>query len=463
MLQQLMRQQLEQQQQQQQQQDWEIDFRHVLDAAVLQLSLFAERLRNWPTSSSHKSSLSSSKDLGEAALPAVQLAMTVLQACEGRKVYVHTVLASFVRDLCSGLAAELQNGQELAASSSKAANPNGSSTSGSSSSAGCLSPAVQQLLQSEQLLRLLAAAHALYAQVLQHNAASCGESSSSSSSSRDTAAAASSSAAAENLLHSIGLSWTRCPVDVSSIDDELCKGLDKVEGTLTHAALTVRHLIQHMVSSWAGMYFQLCGSSSSSSSSSGTKSSSDILTRHHQALTSPGSNIHQQQQQQRLLLSLLQPWALLHLQLVQLLVRPESREVCFKTSNQMLNACKILDADAYAALQGSLLQPMLQLLLDNMRALQHSSTSNGAAGSSSNSSSSRNSSTRDARSNGVVVPVNDSGSSSSSSSGNAGDASASGNALAGSSSSSSGSSRECDSIHKPMCWVLMELLQGEYH
>jgi hypothetical protein len=56
------------------------DIQLVKDIAIQQLSLYEHLLAIWPVSSSSLSSLSSSKELGEAALPAVQLALLLLEA-----------------------------------------------------------------------------------------------------------------------------------------------------------------------------------------------------------------------------------------------------------------------------------------------------------------------------------------------------------------------------------------------
>jgi hypothetical protein len=186
-----------------QMQDHEVAFSRVLDVAANQLELLIVLLRHWPASSSSSlSSLSSSKELGIAALPALQLAMEVLDASGGKAGYAQKAV-KLASELSQLLQTELQGG---------------GSTSSSSSSSQTPSLAVLQVLHAEQLLPLLAAQQALFAQVLRRSVP-CGGSSSSRTGvalSAPVAAglspagktAATPAAAAEAVLKTVGLSWT---------------------------------------------------------------------------------------------------------------------------------------------------------------------------------------------------------------------------------------------------------------
>jgi hypothetical protein len=188
-----------------QMQDHEVAFSRVLDVAANQLELLIVLLRHWPaSSSSSQSSLSSSKELGIAALPALQLAMEVLDASGGKAGYAQKAV-KLASELSQLLQTELQGGGSA-------------STSSSSSSSQTPSLAVLQVLHAEQLLPLLAAQQALFAQVLRRSVP-CGGSSSSRTGvalSAPVAAglspagktAATPAAAAEAVLKTVGLSWT---------------------------------------------------------------------------------------------------------------------------------------------------------------------------------------------------------------------------------------------------------------
>uniref|UniRef100_A0A383VAC9 Uncharacterized protein n=1 Tax=Tetradesmus obliquus TaxID=3088 RepID=A0A383VAC9_TETOB len=149
---------LEQQQQQQQHSE------PHLDSIVMQLATAVIRLVStfsvvWPsgnttsssTSNSSSTWLSSSRQLCHAALPAAHLAVAVLASPSGDKE-IHQAL-DYAVHLCTGLFEEIHRCPNLVAGV----------TSGAVDSP---TPPMQQLLQSAELLRLLAAAHALHTQHL---------------------------------------------------------------------------------------------------------------------------------------------------------------------------------------------------------------------------------------------------------------------------------------------------------
>jgi hypothetical protein len=254
-----------------------------------------------------------------------------------------------------------EQGSAAAAAASSACSS--SSGGGGGSSAGCSSPAVQQLLQSEQLLRLLVATQALHAQVLQETACgllggSGGEGSrraaavegsspvaaTAAAAAAAVAAAAAAPAAAEGVLRALDLGWTSSVISMFSGWEEAA-----VAEYMTNSIIDTAQVLMRMLS----------------------------------------SNMQQHQRQQQLAVSvasLLQPWALLQLQLVQLVsdlhLKWQGKFYCVKVLNQLLDAAEhLLDAAARAAFKRNLLQPVL-LLLPHISEVPASS-SRGAASSSS--------------------------------------------------------------------------------
>jgi hypothetical protein len=142
----------------------------VLELAAAQLkvvgTLISSAASTTTRSSNNHSWLSSSRELGSVALPAARLAAAVL-AASTRVEDIHMAV-NIAMDLCKGLNKETR----FHADSGADTTPEDQYS---------LTPPVQQLLQSTELLRLLAAAHALH---VQHLAClQCANSSSSSSSS----------------------------------------------------------------------------------------------------------------------------------------------------------------------------------------------------------------------------------------------------------------------------------------
>jgi hypothetical protein len=189
-----------QQQQPQRQSSWSWEvkrgrdsFSQMLDLVTRQLSLFSLLISVWPKASRQRIPLSSSSssELSVAELSALQLAPVVLDASGGRAAY----LAIFLRHtdmLCRCLRREVE-GLGDPTDSAHIGDADGSSSS-ICPELQC-PPAVQQMLQSEQLLKLLAATQALYAQVLQRACLTGNNSSSSSSSSNGSSICTAASAA----------------------------------------------------------------------------------------------------------------------------------------------------------------------------------------------------------------------------------------------------------------------------
>jgi hypothetical protein len=270
--------------------------------------------------------------------------MLVLKACGGRAAYLRVVVCFCIRLSCC-LRDELGGNLGFIAATKprlvQGSSNNSSSSSGTSG--GCLSPAVQQLLQSPLLLQLLAASQALYVQVLQDMASSTPSRVShqaGSSSSRVSAAAGSSSAAAaaaaEDVLQALGIGWSRIPSGLLS------------HVTAGNAALSIAEALgdtavvaQYMLDSSDGMH--MAGGSSGGNVAEAVASSSP------------------QQQQVN---ALLQPWALLQLDSMQLLGNLQLIMPCVQALQVLVTrAATTLAAPAYAALKSLLLQPVLLLLL----------------------------------------------------------------------------------------------------
>jgi hypothetical protein len=405
MLQQLLerQQQLEQQQQRRrrqlhislcrQQREVRTDLRQVSNIAARQLTLYEQLLISWPPSSSSNSnsSLSSSSELAAAALPAVQLAVTLLEASAGELEYVPVVVVGFFAELCSCLHAELQgieHGSPAAAdgnhssgscgggssSSSSGSTSSSSSSSSSSSTAGstnnerCLSPAVQQLLQSEQLLRLLAASQAFCELVLHANACSLpvGNDQEGGSNSYNTVAAAgtgtsaaaaaapTASATAAGLLRAVGFGWAQDSAEVHCWN---APQLVDIAKTVSDTAAVMGHMLSNHINTHTAESSRCCDSSSNSSNEV------VVLNSSAPKLGASDTSTQQQQQQQQLqfVAPLLQPWALLQLQLMQLVSEQQSKFECATAIVTILNASKSPDAAAYEELTRSLVHAGLQL------------------------------------------------------------------------------------------------------
>jgi hypothetical protein len=191
------------------------DKRVLLNLALSALDLFRAVAELWPAGSSSRSRscLSLRTELCSAAQGAVQLAPAVLAASDGRTTYVGFVL-EFALQLRYWLRDEVE--PVLA-----------SISSGCSDSSSCMSDVLQDLLESEGLLQLLAAAQALLTQMLQHASSAAAGSSSSRSTGVSAAAAtlspsaaaaaaatvhssnsSSNGAASQQLLQAAGISWT---------------------------------------------------------------------------------------------------------------------------------------------------------------------------------------------------------------------------------------------------------------
>jgi hypothetical protein len=397
----------QQQQQQQQQQGCEqsschvqrvhYPFKQVLDLAEQQLALFDVLFSVWPTASSHRSCLSSSSELGAVELSALQLAPLVLDASGGKAAYVASVLRhAFV--LCRCLRAEVEGlGQQTSTAGSTVAG--GAGGSSSSSSPESLSPAVQQLLQSEQLLKLLAATQALYAQVLQRTRLvgdTKGSSSSSSSSSSTAAVTATGSAiaATAEVLQATGLSWTHADAalfversEASSPEHSGGGGrrfdlsrdcVARMEAALSDAAVVMRYVLNNQ----AAAHTDNISTSSSSSSDAVLNSSSHVT-----AASGPDQQQQQQQQEElrkrEFLRQLLLPWAVVQVELLQLIDNVMCSKHAFALWATFV-ALEEIDAAAYAALKRSLLQPLLQLLTQCVQ--EAPASSSGASDSSSSCS-----------------------------------------------------------------------------
>jgi hypothetical protein len=200
----------------------------VLSLASAQLCAFYTliRIRPQSLSSSKPSFLSGSHELGSAAQGMVQLTIAVLEY-PGSQIKHLEGAFTFVHQLFACMAAEAVRLVHLTLTVEA-----GNAGSGALEEQSAVSPAVLQLLHSEQLLRLLVGTQALHTQLLQLAAAdTAGSSSSSSSSSKQssrrlgssTAAAESapaaaaafsasaSTSAASELLRTAGFSWTCTP------------------------------------------------------------------------------------------------------------------------------------------------------------------------------------------------------------------------------------------------------------
>ncbi|KAF6253319.1 hypothetical protein COO60DRAFT_429511 [Scenedesmus sp. NREL 46B-D3] len=368
-----------------QRQELQAASRMVIDVAAMQLALYDGLINKWPTtSSSSGSSLSSSRELGSAAMPAVQLAMAVLVASGGRAAYAKSVML-FVATLCGCLRSDILGAAGSACAGLAAAR--GSLGGGSSSSSMSLSPAVRQLLQSEQLLKLLASSQAMYAQVLQHN-------STSSSSSQNNCRARSSSKhggggrdsnmpdvasiapeAAADVLRAVGFSWTRSAATLSSDDrggdsggmgKQLYMRMEYTEAVLDDIAVVVQHVVQSSASMQADKSSR--GGGNNAGDSAGSSSSNTTASTTISSAASIGSSGQQPapsksiQQRQRQLVPLLAPWAVVQVELMQLTASMSCKLAGLGALVALMFAAEQQDAAACAAVKHSLLLPVLQLL-----------------------------------------------------------------------------------------------------
>jgi hypothetical protein len=291
-------------------------------------------------------------------------------------------------------------------------------------------PAVQQLLLSPHLLRLLGASQALHTELLQrHVRGNPGASSSSSGSgsrrgrisrsqptpgAANLAAAAAAaagggpSAAAAALLQAVGITWPCREVKLQPPNMQVFE----------FAMLQSMRLVQSVWFSWMRQLEaekqqsrQVCSSSSSSSSSGSSRTET---TRHRApgiaANAEPPQEVAPQQQKQvqeqqlcvvgpasRILLQqLLQPWALLQVQQLLLLVDPDAGSNCTYGLLSILSTLDYLDPAVASSAQLSLLQPVLLQMLPHAQAIscrvREGCAADGSGSSSSNSRSSRRSS-----------------------------------------------------------------------
>jgi hypothetical protein len=353
----------------------------VLDVAVNQLRLFSTLLSNWPANSTNSSSLSSSKELASAALPVMQLTMAVLEASGGKAAYVE-VAVDFAAKLSQQLQIELQAGHASTAVPASAASDNASGNISSrdniiiSSSKQVASPAVLQLLHDEQLLPLLGSMQALYTQALRRSMPDSSSSSSrstgfvsSSAAATGLTSAAAAAAAAESVLEAVGLSWTcsaptlfRIPDIRKTAPKEKRWQMARFAAAVSSSAAVIQHLVACLPAT--------PGAEAAASSSNSSSSSAVQATPH-------------QKQQQELLARLLQPLALVQVELALLMPSVECKLSCLRTLLALLGAAECLGEDAHAALQQVLLAPVLQQLLPHVQGVLGAEGAAAAGGGSS--------------------------------------------------------------------------------
>jgi hypothetical protein len=411
-------------------------FNQVLDLAAQQLSLLTALINVWPAGSRHRSCLSSSSELGVVGLSALQLAPLVLDASGGRAAYISIVLRH-TQVLYECLRGEVQDQRENQTSTAALtvagdAGDSSSSSSRTNAATNCpesISPAVQQLLQSAQLLKLLAATQALYAQVLQRACLDGGSNvnSSSSSSTAAVTASGSASAATADVLRATSLSWTHSDaalfaedLEVSSADQSGGGGgggsggggsggggrrsdlpfVAVIEAALVDTAVVMQYVLAKQAAAHTDHVITSSSSSSSSSSASGcspqgacsSSSSSDVVDSSVQTTAAGGPDQQQQEQQQQqlrkreLLQQLLQPWAVVQLEILQLATTMDCQLSALDALYATFMAAKQLDAAVYAMLKCSLLQVLLHLLTQCMQ--DPPASSSRASDSSSSTSSS---------------------------------------------------------------------------
>jgi hypothetical protein len=423
--------------------------------AISEIRLFMSLATVWPASSSSSgSSLSSSEELGSAALPLVNLALLLLEASAGRVGYVLEVI-DFVTFLCDSLLPDLHH--------SGAATAAGPAAVGSSSSSSNVprSPVVQQLLQSAQLPKLLAETQALHVLVLRHITSSqAGDrhqehgvpTSSSSSGSR-----ASTSQTLESSSSSSGGSSSSVPssggvqqgaehllvANMPSWDVEAFARLVEYQGFISShwqrkhedghtaaALLSTAAVLQHMLPCWAAARADTGSSSSASSSSSSVASTP----------AQPARQRHPQCLPLLVLVAQLRHWALVQVQLMQLVDSVGCKAMSMNTLLVMLHAADAVGTRLHTAVQKALLQPVLQQLLPHVQGVLGSQEATAASSSSINAD----------------VLQDAAPSSSSSSSGTAG--CSMGTITAAGSSSSSNST--CVALNLGLSTLLLKLAQG---
>jgi hypothetical protein len=232
-----------------------------------------------------------------------------------------------------------------------------------------LRPSVQQLLQSTQLLRLLAAMQAVTTELLQRQVLSKAARASTTSSSRNrgrpqpsaaaaaaVAASGEASASAAALLNAAGMAW---PCSAVQLQAPIVQAF---EAMMLHSM----RLVQNVWMSWMRLLLADLRANGSSSSSNG--SSSSIVTPDIRSL----------------LESLLQPWSLLQVQQLLLVTTPEATAAALYGLLGLCSTMDYLDPAATAAATSSLLQPVLLQLLPHVQGII-----SGAGGGSSSSSSRR--------------------------------------------------------------------------
>jgi enterochelin esterase-like enzyme len=367
----------------------------VLGFASSQIMLLGFLASIWPinsssscssssSSSNSRGSIWSSDELGSAVLPVVNLALLLLDASAGRVGYVLGVMG-FVTLLCDKLLADLRHTSASAAadweavdSSNNNSNNRSSSTSTSGSSSGAvpISPGAQQLLQSEQLPKLLAATQALCVLRLRAKTRSqAGGSSLTGRSSSGSGIVPSSGGvqqAAEQILVTNIVSWDG-PAIARINQDWQWAGL---EGATAAALLNITAVLQHMLPCWAASRTNTDSSSSSSSRDSSVAGPA----------AQPAQQRHQQYLPLLVLVAQLRHWALLQVQLVQLVDSVGCKVECMKTLLAMLDAADAVGARLSTAVKKALLQPVLQQLLPHLQGVL--ATQEAAVSSSSSSSSS---------------------------------------------------------------------------
>jgi hypothetical protein len=456
----------QQQRQRQQQQDTEMVDGLILNMAASQIRLFRSIATVW--SSSSGSSSSSSEELGTAALPVLNLALVLLDATVGRAAFALPVM-DVVSCICDTLLADLRS-------------------SSSSSGEVLLSAGVQQLLQSEQLPKLLAATQALCVLALNprtspasdrgHDSASSNSGSGASSSQQPSTASSSgsssggSSSSSSSVSPNNGVQQGAEQLLVTTLSIWNCQAITREhqgvfhfhwqrehgEGSAAAALLSIAAVVQHMLPRWAAVRTD-AGSSSSSSSSSrdlsiGTHdagSSSSSGSRRLAASSSPAAPAVQPAQQRHqqylpllVLVAQLWQWAVVQVQLMQLVDSVGCKVELMKTLLAMLDAAGTVGARLHTAVNKALLQPVLQQLLPHLQGVL--GTQQAAAVSSSSS--------RAAGASGNARPSCSSSSSTSSTSGTAG-CSADTVTAAGSSSSSARAALELG-----LSTLLVKLAQG---
>jgi hypothetical protein len=342
------------------------------ELAASQIKLFKSMATVWPTSLSS----SEAAELGSAALPVLKLALVLLESSAGRAAYVLEVM-DFVACVCDSLLPDLRHTGASPAAGGVAA------SSGSSSSSGAvpLSPDVQQLLQSEQLPKLLATTQALYVLALSPTSSSQDGDSPPANSSSGSAAASSqrlstssssgsssssvpynggvAQQGAEQLLVTTFSSWDG---EVITRTIERHGGLhlhwqrEHGEGRTAAALLSIAAVVQHMLPIWAA-------ARTGSSSSCGHAASASLAASAEQS----AQQRHQQYMPLLVLVAQLRHWALVQAQLMQLVDSVACKADLMTALVVMLDAAETVGARLHMAVKQVLLQPVLQQLLPHLQ------------------------------------------------------------------------------------------------